>query len=350
MKSGKRRLVWNGQDISPLFREPNKQKPPTTSLEFAWQSARGINLKAVAHANPTTERNQYDFFIDGKSILSIPPKDSAIQSRVEEAKCDISPGSSDDCSRVERATSADFTGSGGNLSGNGGDDQQQTRLASAGFTYTYDMEDELRSDLYSSTLDTLRDQVSAIVPDTEEMMSRAIINAYSEDHDSDTSGDSLSLNSDKYLDPAEVEADVLGEALEYLKWSRDYFSSFDMDDRKLEYMQKHVEQMVAHVRHERLKPSAACRIMHRVAAVLKLEVTREPHHDTVMFEKLNSLTTTQDIISAMEPFGDIVVAAVSKNHEGFGKFCDHLGRLIAVIQIVYSHFLRFLSVCVYKPC
>lgn len=315
--------MWNGQDISIMFRDTSNRKIPAASLEFAWQSARGISLKAVAHANPTTAMNQYDFFIDGKSIMSIQPKDSAIQNRVEEAKQDISPVPSEDCSKCERvrAASSDFTGSGGNLSGNGLDDtQQQTRLAAAGFTYTYDMEDELRSDLYSSTLDTLRDQVSAIVPETEVMLSRAIINAYSEDHDSDTSGDSLSLNSDKNLDPAEVEADVLGEAFEYLKWSRDFISSFDMDERKLEYMQIHVEQMVAHVRHERLKPSAACRIMHRIAAILSLEVTKEPTHDTVMFEKLNSLTTTHDIIDAMEPYGDIAVAAVSKNHEGFG-FC-----------------------------
>jgi hypothetical protein len=190
------------------------------------------------------------------------------------------------------------------------------------------MEDELRSDLYSGTLDVLRDVVSSFVPETEEMMSRAIINAFSEDHDSDTSGDSLSLHSDRHLYPAEVEADVLGETFEWLKWSRDFISAFDMHDRKLEFMQKHVEQVVAHVRHERLAPTPASLIMHRVAAVLKLEVTREPKWDTVMFSNLNSLTTSEDIMDAMRQYGDVTEAAVSRNHEGFGK-------LDKVMEIVF---------------
>ena len=105
-----------------------------------------------------------------------------------------------------------------------------------------------------------------------------------------------------------------------MKWSRDLGSAFDLYDRKLEYMQKHVELMVSHVRHDRLKVSVASQIIHRVAAVLKLEITRNPIADTIIFGKLNSLTTTRDLFDAMHAYGDVVGAAVSKNHEGFGEF------------------------------
>jgi hypothetical protein len=336
VKSGKSKLVWNGQDISRLFRETRRQKPPPSCLEFAWETSRGDNFKAVANLNSPGQMNQYDFLINDESFFSMPAKEKAVGERVEAAEREMSPEFSVNSeiftNRVERAISGDLTGScGDDLSGDGmADPSAHSRLASAGFSYNFDMEDELRSDLYSVTLDVLRDVVSSFVPETEEMMSRAIINAFSEDHDSDTSGDSLSLHSDRHLDPAEVEADVLGETFEWLKWSRDFISAFDMHDRKLEFMQKHVEQMVAHVRHERLEPTPASLIMHRVAAVLKLEVTREPNWDTVMFSKLNSLTTSEDIIDAMRQYGDVTEAAVSRNHEGFGKL-DQVADVVHLI-------------------
>mmetsp|Transcript_11565 Transcript_11565/g.19262 ORF Transcript_11565/g.19262 Transcript_11565/m.19262 type:complete len:408 (-) Transcript_11565:1600-2823(-) len=303
-----------------MFRDTTrKQSPPPNCLEFAWQTAKGVDFKAIAHVNPPGAMKQYDFLLNDESFFAIPVKEKVVRNRVQDAQRELSPESNGDfTNRVERTVSA---GSCSGFSGNGMTDPNTvTRLQAGGCTYKFgsEDEDELRSDLYSVTLDVLRDVVSSFVPETEEMMSRAIINAYSEDHDSDTSGDSLSVHSDRHLDPAEVEADVLGETFEWLKWSRDFISAFDMHDRKLEHMQKHVGQMVAHVRHERLEPTHASLIMHRVAAVLKLEVTREPHFDTVMFANLNSLTTTQDIMDTMHEFGEIIEAAVSKNHGGFG--------------------------------
>lgn len=325
VKSGKSKLFWNGQDITRLFRESSNKKPPPSSLEFAWQSARGTNFKVITHAIATGPANpQYEFLIDDESFFSLLRKNKAIQKIMDEAKQEASPeqpSRSERPSRLQRALSAEHSGSGGEQSGDGmsGDLQQQS-LARGGFSYTFDLKDELVSDLYSSTLDFLREEVSKCVPETEDMISRAILNAFSVDHDSDTSNDSLSASSDVHVDPAEVEADALGETFEWLKWSRDFISYFDVHDRKQEFMQKHVDQMVAHVRHDRLKVSVASQIMHRVAAVLKLEVTRAPVPDTVMFGNLNSFTTPPDLLDAMRPYGDVVSASVSKDHEGFG-FC-----------------------------
>ena len=297
-----------------------------STLEFAWQSGRGTTFRALAHADPIGGMNQYEFLIDGAPLSAMPSQEESFRRRMNDAKLETSPvddrvtRSDDSPNRIDRALSGDYAESCGGMSGSGSfDNEQQCRLAAAGFACKYELKDELRSDLYSSTLDFLRDEVSLRVPATEEMISRAIINAFSEDHDSDTSNLSYELQNDGYLKPGEVEADVLGETFEWLKWSRDFIHLVDVYARKLEYMQKHVDLMVSHVRHDRLKVSVASQLMHRVAAILKLEVTTQPVADTVMFGNLNSLTTTRDLLDAMQPFGEVVYAAVSKNHEGFGK-------------------------------
>lgn len=327
MKSGKARILWNGQDVSTLFPLNSQQRRPMSTLDFAWRSGRGATFRALVHANPIGVKNQYEFFIDGASLSTMASRDESFRRRMIEAKLEASPFNDgipvdDDIpTRIDRAVSLDFAGSCGEMSGNGGNElEQQSRLVAAGFACKNDMKDELRSELYSSTLDFLRDEVSSCVPAAEEMVSRAIINAFSEDHDSDTSNDSFALQSDGYLKPAEVEAEVLGETFEWLKWSRDFIHFFDLYARKLEYMQKHVDLMVSHVRHDRLKVSVASQMMHRVATILKLEVTRQPVTDTIMFGNLNSLTTTRDLLDAMRQYGEVVYAAVSKDHEGFGEF------------------------------
>jgi hypothetical protein len=40
----------------------------------------------------------------------------------------------------------------------------------------------------------------------------------------------------------------------------------------------------------------------------------------VILKGLNSLTTAQDIMDSMHSFGEIDAVAISKSHEGFGKF------------------------------
>ena len=298
-----------------------------SKLDFAWRSPRNAHFRVIAHANPIEKSGQYDLFIDETSFFLLPKHEDCFRRRIEELNEECFPEfieivQSDEFeNRIDRAVSVEFAGSGGEMSGNGEDDpQQRSRLAAAGFSHRYGIvEDELRSDLYSSTLDFLRDEVSSVVPVSEEMISRAIINAFSEDHDSDTSHDSYYLQSDGYLCHSEVEADVLGELFEWLKWSRDFLPALDLRERKLEYMQRHVELMVSHVRHDRLRVSLAFQIMHRVAAILNLEVTRAPAFDTIMFQHLNSLTTTSDLVDAMQPYGEVTLAAVSKRHEGFGK-------------------------------
>jgi hypothetical protein len=330
LKSGKSKLSWNGRDITSGCQDFDRQRISRSSIEFQWQSRKGTKFTAIAHANPVDGMNQYELLINGLSFNTLISKDECVRQRLEELSLDppklevVSPEddrstcSDRDNTRMQRSVSIDIVGS-DEMSGGGiYDPHQNSRLASAGFSYDLDIKDELRSDLFSSTLDYLRDELSSCVPVTEEMISRAIIHAFSEDRDCDTSSESYSIQTDGYLDSSEVEADILGETFSWLKRSQPFISSCELTDRKLEFLRKHVERMVSHVRHDRLKACVASQIIHRVALILKLEVAKELIGDTVIFRNLNSLTTTQDILEVMKSFGDIQVAAVSREYEGFG--------------------------------
>ena len=324
VKSGKTRLFFNGDDISDLFKD-RRRKNSSTVVEFKWKTFNGIKLVVSAHASYPSGSRQYECKINGASYFTLPSRSevepklsgsnknrqSRQMSSFELSSRSTSAGSGDRQSEVDSASAAEMQ-------------QVQHRLAAAGFkNYQFDMEDELRSELYSSTLDILRDEVAASVPETEEMMSRAIIAAFSEDHDSsDTSHDSFSEQSERLpMDAPEVEADVLGEAYEWSKWSHKFVNQADLHDRRLEFMQRHVETMVSHVRHERLSPHAASKIMLRLAMLLQLDVSREPEKDTVVLLGIPKYTSVQHILDIMHPFGEVDVAAVSKRHEGFGKQC-----------------------------
>mmetsp|Transcript_20310 Transcript_20310/g.30146 ORF Transcript_20310/g.30146 Transcript_20310/m.30146 type:complete len:558 (+) Transcript_20310:55-1728(+) len=364
IKSGKVRLYWNNQDISRMFPETNNKKSPQSSLQFSWKTSRGVNFEATASLNANGLTGTYEFLIGDQPFSSLPSKELEMRRRFEMSQANNSPfpfsttnfsenaknddrnesdgsteygeseygesaflGSRHDGDHLSEASKevppesgADSAGSGLYQSVESGaeDPQQQIRLATAGFSYQFDMEDELRSDMYTSTLDVLRDEVSRLVPEAEEMMSRAIINAFSEDHESETSNESaLSFQGEN---PAELEAEVLGEVIQWLKWGIDFLSVDEMQDRKRKFMKTHVEQMVSHVRHDRLSSLECSKIMHRVATLLNIETTKDPEQDTVLLSNLNSLTTTDDLISVMLKYGDVNAAALSKTHEGIG-FC-----------------------------
>ena len=348
VKSSKTRICWNGDDISHLFKN-RMPKKPTPTIEFKWRAYNGMKIRVVAHTDPPRpssagQAQQYDCILDGQSFFTLPSRSirPPIASNVSGeftngsvAENGQQPPTHQDggIARLpsrETPSSSDRTLSGGSGSLDQGSregpdlatiNQAQHRLAAAGFTtYQFQMEDELRSELYSSTLDILRDEVAASVPETEDMMSRAIIAAFSEDHDSDASHDSVSEQSERGpLDEAEIEADALAAVVEWMCWSTKFVPPIGMKERKLEAMQRHAETMVSHVRHERLSPHAASKIMLWLAILLGLDVTKQPLKDTVIVSGLGQNPSMQTLLNAMHPYGEIEVAAVSKRLDGFGE-------------------------------
>jgi len=191
---------------------------------------------------------------------------------------------------------------------------------------TEDSEDALRSDLYSSSLDALRGEMISAVPELEEMMSRAIVYAYSEDHDSlgsSMANDSYgSFATDDDLDPAETEADALCETYEWMKWTTLHEASTDIYDLKLDFMRGQVESTVAHARHERLSPHAASSIMIGIAAVLNFKLARRMQRSTVLLTGMRPDVTTKDVHHALSRFGQIETVCTARGDNGVGEWCE----------------------------
>jgi hypothetical protein len=188
--------------------------------------------------------------------------------------------------------------------------------------------------------------MSKTVPELDEMMSRAIIYAYSEDHDSlgsSLANDSLSLQTDDEHDPVQVEADALCETYEWMKWTLLHESENDVIDLKLEFMRKQVERMVAHARHDRLSTHAATRIMIAISSVLNLKLARRIERDTVILVRMDPGMTIERLRDALNPFGQIAALSIATDDYGFGK------RLDAGVKLNFSLFadLNFssLSIC-----
>lgn len=187
-----------------------------------------------------------------------------------------------------------------------------------------DLEDALKSDLYSSSLDALRGEMTSAVPELEEMMSRAIVYAYSEDHDS---LGSCSFANDSYgsfgtqdeLDPAETEADALFETYDWMKWTALHEAATDIYDLKLDFMRGQVEKIVAHARHERLSPHAASSIMIGIAAILNLKLARRMQRSTVILAGMRSDVTTKEVYCALNIFGQIETVCTAMGEHGFGE-------------------------------
>lgn len=334
MKSGKKKLFWNKQDISTHVKKGSRAKA-SDHVELKWESTDGVTFQVLACASPGVATQQYDLRVNGISFFSFPPKSRFVCASGKNGSHQTKLSSNVNVSKHEQ----DFnlcaqSDSPVNKSLEAGDEvaemvSQQQRLAAAGFkSVDYQMselEDELRSDLYSSKLDILRDAVSSSVPETEEMMSRAIINAFSEEHSSTGSNLSLDSLSEKTtetsikLDTMEVEVETMRETFHWLKWSRDVIFPADYLDLKLEFMEKHIKALVSHVRHGRLPTKLASHLIVNLAKILGLRVTKAPIKNTIVFFNISSTTTSQDLIDAMTPFGQVAWAQVStKTRSGFG--------------------------------
>ena len=315
--------MWNNKEIShffPSFQAERPHKPPKV-VDYSWQSSSGVTFNIEAHAFPTEVGHQYEMLIDGRSFFDLPrPKDllacNREPHRVSPEKYPVGPPVRE-ISRGESMMSEESENARAVVQ-----EAQQQRLSSSGFGMSDELEDALRSDLYSSSLDALRGEMINSVPELEEMMSRAIIYAFSEDHDSCGSSfanDTWSLHTEDELDPAEVEADALCEAYEWMKWTVLHEPAHELRDLKLEYMRSHVETMVAHARHERLSPHAASRIMISISAVLDLKLARRIQRDTLIISGMTPGVTTRNVYQALNPYGPIQSVCTARGESGFGE-------------------------------
>jgi hypothetical protein len=324
VKSGKTRVYWNKRNISHLFRDGNR----SGMVEFAWNQSSGETLQIVAHSEARPGVIQYDLFVNGTSFFKLPSVKQLGFQQSRESRNETEASLPEFRKRLESMSNMSALSDlhSGDQLDDGSPDGLGFRLSMAGLNTSGvedEIVDELHSALYSPTLESLRHQITECLPQTEEMVSKAIINAFFCDSDSQQSFDSLS-DAGMELDPYQTEANAVWEAYEWVGLNVEYAPRPDAEELALSFMQKQIDDIFLHIRNDKLSSDAASRILLSVGAVLGLKFANSISTDTIILDGLNCDTTAEDLHRILCSYGQLECTAVVKS-QGFAlcRFFDH---------------------------
>ena len=327
MKSGKTKIFWNKRDISHLFVE----KQQFHGVQFSWERRPGEKFQVLAFAKDTGSIPQYNLRIGDFNFYSLP---HVSELRSFEFGVDSSRPPSKD-SKASPKSSTEI----GHESGSPVDDQPTSeepqdvdfRLSMAGLatpdtrTVLDELEDELTADLFTNSLESLRQRVTALIPETEDMVSRSIINAFSEDPDSLRSFGSLSLDSMPQCS-IQIETDVIWETTGWITLNVEGASRPEVEEQKRMFLQKQIDFVFKHVRNERLSEDEATTILSSVATLLGTRLNQPITKDTLIINELDKNLDVEALILSLCVYGEVKEAAISGGR-GFGvcRFCNEQG-------------------------
>lgn len=311
LKSGKTKLLWDRVDMSSIL----GGEPKHEVVDASWKTSSGQTVSMVAHADQKEGVRQFNLVVDGMDFSSLPTVHQL------GPKAD-SPRAVHPMKRIADLDTRERLDSLGSGSLDQTPDDVGFRLSMAGFSQqagpSIEVVDELHSDLYSPILESLRQLIAEVLPQLEDMVSRAIINAFYVDHAASFEGLSLSSSSSFDKEPHQVEVEAL---LEARKFSTDTKSGGQSDDeRRLSFMQKQVDDVFIRVRNEELSSEEAARILISVASLIGLRFSNPVPRCTVIFWDLDASTTTEDLYAFLSRYGSISIAAMSARDTNFG-FC-----------------------------
>lgn len=321
VKSGKTKVFWNKANISHLFHEGGQ----SDRVEFTWEARSGDRFRIMAHAKPLHTSPQYNFLIGNVSFFSLPHVSElqschfVIDEEQVPASAENIPATKPNVEvwtdkATETETQADTDVRPMDLG---------FRLSMAGLKPSEqgsydDLEDELTSEFFTNNLEPLRHMVKSMIPGTEDMVSRAIINAFSEDRDSQTSFDSASSCDSASHKSIYVEAESILETKEWVTLNVECAPRPDVEDQKRVFMQKQIDATFMHVRHERLSEEAAVRLLSSVATILGIRLSTPIINDTLIITDLDKRVEVDHLIVALCVYGEVKEAAVLGGRR-FGK-------------------------------
>ena len=325
VRKGKTTVFWNKSNISHLFPE-EQLRTPRDLVEYKWELRSGETVEIQANANPIPGRPQYDLIVGGVSFFSLPHV-----SELRGFEDDVASALTSEDRFAESLTTDSFPGEAKSGASCNPESLPVTddldvppedlgfRLSMAGFASSekqtrYELQDELTSELNCSTLENLRARITASIPDTEEMVSRAIINAFSDDRDSQTSFDSSSSCESYEQHEVQVEVDAYRETYQWINLNVDYAPRPDVEDQKQAFLQKQMDTIFSHVRHERLTSDAAIRVLVTVAVILGRRINISFPRDTIVMTELEKSVGVEDLIDCMCNYGEVQSVAVSKGN------------------------------------
>jgi hypothetical protein len=284
-------------------------------VDLEWESRSGEKIQIKAHANPVPGQPQYDLLVQGVSFSSL--------SHVSELG-----GYDDDASALTNDDPFKEPSEHGSVPAvikacdsideeEEEEEQVDFRLSMAGLSPSDELdgvpggvEDELTSQLNCGSLENLRFRVTASIPETEEMVSRAIINAFSDDRDSSSSSDSSASCARQHPNAPQHEVDAICEAYEWMA-SHEGYPPHQLEDERRTYMQKHIDSMFLCVRHQRLTPGAAQGILLSIAVVLGMRIDATVLRDTLILEDLDTSLTVENLIGKLCNYGEVKCAAIA---------------------------------------
>jgi len=338
LKSGKRRIYWNRRNVSNnLFREISGPD----MVELSWRTETGEVLTVVAHSEPVHGKPQYDFLIDNVSFYSMPNVVELSNVDLNE-ECSISMADSDLRSKPPTNTQSEHLGSSGSefdslrSLNDHPHDGMGFRLSMVGLSNGFAETDELRSEVYSPMLESLRERIVEFLPQTEGLISRSIIQTFFPDYVSQHSEDILSClsgskGSSEEREPQQIEVDALYEAHEWAAYMAE--SSSPPEEEALDYMQKLIDSVFVKVRNEDISSDEGGRILLGVAAVLRLDFKKSLPKDTLLLDNLGADMTSEDVHDALRLYGDVEAVAIATRRSTFG-FCRFMteGALTRVLE------------------
>lgn len=311
VNSGKTRVFWNGINISHYFREEQLFE----EVNFSWEARSGERFQIIAFEKSREFAQQYDLLIDGVSFFSLPQPSQLQAIEDDDNPSDISISSLEE--DTANMTVTDHSADDGDVTV----DELEALRSSAEPVKKSDqhdclLEDELTHDVFSNKLESLRKRATLIIPAIEDIVSRAVINAFSDDRDSHSSSSCGSFESMK-PSSIHVEANVVSQALSWMELNVEYAPRPDVEDRKRLFLQKQVDSIFIHVRQDNLTEDAAVRVLSYLATLIGLEVKVPIRKDTILLQGVNKYVEEEDVLCSLRTFGEVIDAAVSKAR-GFG--------------------------------
>lgn len=323
--SGKIRVYWNKFNISHMFRE---RRAAREKVDIGWNSRCGASIRILATAVQQQNSRQYDFLVDGISIFSMPHiSDLVPVVEIEDAVPSLHPSELRSDGSCEERSDEDV----GSSDCDGGDTYQEMdvsmRLSMAGFTPCEPQDEMIVDDLTSlslnNVLDDLRTRIIDLIPNSEDMVSRAIVQALSveaaECSQSVRSWDSSCSSESVTPSVMQIEADIIRDTTEWINHNVQCAPRPDVQDQKRAFLQRLMDVVFVHARQERVSLEGATRILGDVATLLDLRLYREVPRDTVILSGLDKHLNENALISTLCAYGELKEVGMAAGHR-FGKF------------------------------
>jgi len=334
--SEKVKIICNKRNISDSFSETGA----SGMVDVSWDTPCGHNFRILAHESPVSPCiPQYNFFVDGFSIFYL-------QHVSQLTRTTIIVDNMENCD-VLSETSMDSTYSSYGPTGYDTEIRDAAELDHLGYSMfgTDPLEDDLTpSYSFTNILEYLRGAVTSIMPNLEDMVSRSIINALSEDNKSPREPDcitvpdcSSSISSTEQT-PSEIEANLLWETTQ---WANSHLRGSpdpDVQEQKRLFLQKQMDNVFVHARHERLTEDSAARLLFDIATLLGYPVD-EPR-DTIIVRDLKREIDLDNLAETAMLFGELRGVGVATNRSfAFCRFDSVKGPLRALAAFDHGNFL-----------